>query len=156
MWQPNTHKSRTKNCQESRQNKGTLSWLYLQGKTFQSLSPVLLQKPQEARCPQAALICKLNTLKDVCLQVLWVYSEWVSHPFISTENYLQKQRVFSTIPGDDILWEKTPSNLTRLVRKRQKAAKIWSVAFLFFYCMKAKLLVFSCKAPWRPFPSFYL
>lgn len=88
VWQPNTHKNRTKNCWESQQNKGTLGWLYLQGKTFQSLSPVLLQKPQEARCPQAALTCKLNTVKDVFLQVLWVYSEWVSNFFINTENYL--------------------------------------------------------------------
>lgn len=78
VWQPNTHMKRTKNCQESQQNKSTLDWLYLQGKTFQSLSPVLMQKPQEAGCPQTALICKLNALKDTFCQVFSVYSGWVS------------------------------------------------------------------------------
>lgn len=51
---------------------------------------------------------------------------------------------------------KNPPNATRFVRKWQKAAKIGTVAFLFLWCRKAKLPVFSSKAPWRPFPSFYL
>lgn len=47
-------------------------------------------------------------------------------------------------------------NVTRLLRQWQKAAKIGTIAFLLLCCRKAKSPVFSSKAPWRPFPSFYL